>query len=241
MKYALVTGASSGIGQAICIKLALDHHFHILVNYLENKTAAEQVVSDITNKGGNAELIQFNVSIKEDVELKLNAWMKANTGAVIEVIVNNAGLVHDGLLMFMDEKNWDDVVDVKIKGFYNVTKTLLQPMLLLRRGRIVNISSLIGVHGREGQVNYAAANGGLISATKALAKEIGKRNITVNVITPGFINTEMTKHLPKEELKKIIPAGRFGEPEEVADLVSFLVSDKAGYINGESITISGGL
>ncbi len=241
MKYALVTGGSSGIGKAIALKIALDHGYHVLVNYFQNLSLAEDVVNKITAAGGTAEPIQFNIINKKEVDEALTKWTTANNDAVIEVIINNAGNIQDELLIFMDEEKWDNVLDVKLKGFYNVTKFVLQKMLINRYGRIVNIASLMGLIGNTGQVNYSAANGGLIAATKALAKEIGKRNITVNAVAPGFIHTEMTKNLHEVEIKKFIPAGRFGTAEEVADLVSFLVSPKASYINGEVITISGGL
>lgn len=241
MKYALVTGGSSGIGKEIAIKIALDHGYHVIVNYFQNLSEAQDVVKRINEAGGTAEPLQFNIVNKQEVDDALTKWTSSNNDAVIEVIINNAGSIQDELLMFMDEEKWDQVIDVKLKGFYNVTKFALQKMLINRYGRIVNITSLMGLIGNTGQVNYSAANGGLIAATKALAKEIGKRNITVNAVAPGFIHTEMTKNLSEEEIKKFIPAGRFGTPEEVADLVSFLVSRKASYINGEVITISGGL
>ncbi len=241
MKYALVTGGNTGIGRDAAIRIATDHGYHVLINYLKNTTAAEEVVNHIRTAGGSAEAIQFDVVNKDEVELVLNKWCESNNDATIEVIVNNAGLVKDELIMFMDEEKWDSVLDVKLKGFYNVTRTTIQKMLLNRYGRIINIASLLGIMGGKGQVNYSAANGGLISATKALAKEVGNRNITVNAIAPGFIKTEMTANLNEADLKKIIPAGRFGTTEEVADLVSFLVSKKASYISGEVISITGGL
>lgn len=241
MKFALITGGSSGIGKEIAIKIAADHGYHVLVNYLNNLQAAESVVKCIHDQGGSAEVIRFNVVNKQEVDESLNAWAQANNDATIEVLINNAGKTRDDLLMFMEEQSWDDVLDIKLKGFYNVTKHVLQKMLINKYGRIVNISSLMGLIGNSGQVNYSAANGGLIAATKALAKEVGKKNITVNAVTPGFIKTEMTQHLAEDQIKKFIPAARFGTPEEVADLVSFLVSPKASYINAEVITISGGL
>ncbi|HLG39709.1 MAG TPA: SDR family oxidoreductase [Chitinophagaceae bacterium] len=241
MKYALVTGGSTGIGKAIAISIAMEHGYHVLVNYYKNGEVANEVVSLIRERSGSAEAIQFDVTDKSDVATKLNNWSGANNDAVIEVLINNAGLIRDDLLMFMNEEKWDMVVDVKLKGFYNVTSCVIQKMLLNRYGRIVNIASLRGIYGARGQVNYSAANGGLIAASNALAKETGGRNITVNAVAPGFIRTALTVQLPEEELKKIIPAGRFGTPEEIADLVSFLVSRKAAYINGAVIPITGGL
>lgn len=241
MKCALVTGGSTGIGKNICQRAAFDHGYHVLVNYYKNKPFAEEVVSEIIKAGGSAELMQFDVTDRAEVENTLANWTKVNDGRVIEVLVNNAGVIMDDLLMFMNEDKWDAVMDTKLKGFFNVTSLLIRNMLLNRYGRIVNIASLRGIYGAKGQVNYSAANGGLIAATNALAKEVAKRNITVNAVAPGFIKTEMSKNLPEEEINKLIPAGRFGTTEEVADLVSFLISPKASYINGTVISVSGGL
>lgn len=241
MRYALVTGASGGIGRAICLKLSEDHNFHILVNYYKNAEAAEETVRLIRGAGGSAESIAFDVSDKSAVDAAIKQWEVANNDAVIEILINNAGLIKDRMFMMMEEESWDSILDVKLKGFFNVTRCIIQKMLLNRFGRIVNISSIVGVTGNPGQVNYAAANGGLIAATKALAKEVGKRNITVNAVAPGYIHTEMTTHLNTPELVKYIPLNRFGEAEEVADLVSFLVSEKAAYIHGEVIHINGGI
>ena len=241
MKIALVTGGSSGIGKEICLKIAMDHKCHVLVNYLSNENQANEVVNQIKQSGGTAEIIQFDVISNKSVTEALEKWWSANDNQVIEVLINNAGIVKDGLLVFMKESSWDKVVDTKLKGFYNVTQALLEKMLRNRNGRIVNIASLMGVYGSEGQVNYSAANGGLIAASKGLAREISKRNVTVNVIAPGYIESEMTADLPVDEIKQMIPIKRFGKAEEVADLVSFLVSHKASYITGEVIKISGGL
>jgi 3-oxoacyl-[acyl-carrier protein] reductase len=241
MKFALVTGGSRGIGRAICKTLAHDHKYHILVNYAGNKEAADETVAMIKADGGSAEAIQFRVENKTEVENALNDWQARNKDAVIEIIVNNAGITKDGMFVFMEEKSWDDVVNTSLKGFYNVTHHLMQKMVRNRWGRIVNVVSLSGTKGNPGQVNYSAAKAGLIGATKALGQEIAKRNITVNAVAPGFIHTDMTKDLPEEMLIKFVPANRFGEPQEVADLVSFLASEKASYITGEVININGGL
>jgi len=202
MKYALITGGSSGIGKAIAVKIAIEHGYHVLVNYLMNHADAQEVVDRIIAAGGTAESIKFNIVNKQEVDATLQAWTEANNDATLEVVINNAGNIQDELMVFMDENKWDEVLDVKLKGFYNVTHFALQKMLINRYGRIVNITSLMGIMGGVGQVNYSAANGGLIAATKALAKEVGKRNITVNAVAPGFIKTEMTKHLSEDELKK---------------------------------------
>ncbi|MCG8573253.1 MAG: 3-oxoacyl-ACP reductase FabG [Flavobacteriales bacterium] len=241
MKYALVTGGSRGIGREICKTIAADHGFHVLVNYASNSGAADETVAMIKEAGGSAEAIQFRVENKEEVEQKLGEWMEKNDGALIEIIVNNAGITKDGLFAMMEDDAWNSVVDISLKGFYNVTRFLVPKLLRNRYGRIVNVASLSGVKGNPGQVNYSAAKGGMIAATKALGQEIAKRKITVNAVAPGFINTDMTKDLPADMLVKFVPANRFGEAQEVADLVSFLVSEKAGYITGEVININGGL
>ncbi len=243
MKYALVTGGSRGIGREICKTIVADHGFHVLVNYAGNTAAAEETVAMITDAGGSAEAIQFRVENKEQVESQLSQWQENNDGALIEIIVNNAGITKDGLFAMLDDEAWDSVIDVSLKGFYNVTRFLIPKLLRNRWGRIVNVASLSGVKGNPGQVNYSAAKGGMIAASKALGQEIAKRNITVNAIAPGFINTDMIKDLPldMDMLMKFVPANRFGEPKEVADLVSFLVSEKASYITAEVININGGL
>ncbi|WP_027419517.1 3-oxoacyl-ACP reductase FabG [Crocinitomix catalasitica] len=241
MKCALVTGGSRGIGREIAITIAKDHNYHVLVNYASNSAAADETVRLIKENGGSAEPLPFRVENKEAVTTALNKWHENNPESIIEVIINNAGITKDGLFALMEEEAWDSVVDISLKGFYNVTQSLMQKLLRHRYGRIVNIVSLSGTKGNPGQVNYSAAKGGMIAATKALGQEIAKRKITVNAVAPGFITTDMTKDLPVDDLKKLVPANRFGEAQEVADLVSFLVSDKAGYITGEIININGGL
>jgi 3-oxoacyl-[acyl-carrier protein] reductase len=241
MKYALVTGGSRGIGRAIAQTLAKDHGYHVLINYASNSTAAEETVQSIAAAGGSAEALQFRVENLDEVTAALQGWLERNPGAVIEAIVNNAGITRDNLLMMMSESDWDAVVDTSLKGMYNVTKTLIQPLLRNRYGRIVNVVSLSGLKGNPGQMNYSAAKGGMIAATKALAQEVAKRKITVNAVAPGFIATDMTSDLPEDELKQMVPMNRFGEAQEVADLVSFLISPKAAYITGEVININGGL
>lgn len=241
MKCALVTGGSRGIGRAIAITLAKDHGYHILVNYASNAAAAEETVTTIQNNGGSAEALRFRVENFEEVTTVLGTWLEKNPESTIETIVNNAGITRDNLLLMMTEKDWDDVVDTSLKGMFNVTKTLIQPLLRNRYGRIVNVVSLSGLKGNPGQMNYSAAKGGMIAATKALAQEVAKRKITVNAVAPGFIATDMTSELPVDQLKQMVPANRFGEVQEVADLVSFLVSPKASYITGEVININGGL
>ena len=241
MKCALVTGGSRGIGSAICKKLATDSEYHILINYQSNKTAAQETLQEVINNGGTGEIISFNVSNFEKVKEVLTKWQEANPEAVVEVIVNNAGITKDGLIMWMSPEDWSSVVNTSLNGFFNVTNFFIQKMLRNKYGRIVNMVSVSGVKGTAGQTNYSAAKGAVVAATKALAQEVAKRNITVNAVAPGFIRTDMTSNLDEKELVKMVPANRFGEAEEVADLVSFLVSKKASYITGEIVNINGGI
>lgn len=241
MKHALVTGGSRGIGRAICLQLAKDLGYRILVNFRSNEKAAQETLTLIESDGGSGELIPFDVSNRTETQKTLEKWQKDNPNATIEVVVNNAGVTQDGLFVWMQPEAWDTVLQTSLDGFYNVTQPLVQPMLLKRFGRIVNIVSLSGLKGSPGQVNYAAAKGAIIAATKSLAQEVAKRNVTVNAVAPGFIETDMTSDLNQQELKKIVPANRFGRPEEVAHLVSFLASDKSNYITGEVININGGI
>lgn len=240
-KYAIITGGSRGIGRAICEKLALDTDYNLLITYQSNEIAARETLGHIKKLGREAEIIRFDVSNHQNTTQALTQWQNDNKDAVVEVIVNNAGINRDGLFMWMHEDDWNKVIQTSLGGFYNVTNFFIQKMLRNRYGRIINISSVSGVKGTAGQTNYSAAKGAIIAATKALAQEVAKRNITVNAIAPGFIRTDMTSSLNEEDLVKLIPVGRFGEAEEVADLVSFLVSKKASYITGEVININGGV
>lgn len=239
-KYALVTGASRGIGRAVAVRLAT-MGYRVIVNYLSNTSAAKETLAQIRQVGGEGELLPFDVADREAVTSALEQWTEAHPDAVIEVLVNNAGIRRDGLLMWMSEADWYSVVRTNLDGFFNVTQPLLKNMLVQRYGRIVNVVSLSGIKGMPGQTNYSAAKGGLIAATKALAQEVAKKQVTVNAVAPGFIRTEMTADLDEAALRKTVPLGRFGEPEEVADLVAFLVSKQASYITGEVISINGGL
>ncbi|PKA98671.1 3-oxoacyl-[acyl-carrier protein] reductase [Flavobacteriaceae bacterium MAR_2009_75] len=240
-KYALVTGGSRGIGRAICVQLAKDLDYKILINYNSNSKAAEETLAMVTEAGGNGELIQFNVIDGEQVKLKLETWHEKNKNAVIEVVVNNAGITKDGLFMWMSKEDWSSVVDTSLNGFYNVTNALIQNLLVNKYGRIINMVSVSGQKGTPGQTNYSAAKGAVIGATKALAQEVAKRKVTVNAVAPGFIKTDMTEELNEQELKKMIPANRFGTAEEVAHAVSFLASNKSSYITGEVLNINGGI
>lgn len=241
MSCALVTGASRGLGRAIAVQLAKDHGLYILVNYSSNQAAADETLAAIVAAGGAGELLQFNVQTKTEVDEALNKWRERNEEKHISVLVNNAGITRDGLFMWMPEQDWDDVMNISAKGLFNVTQNAIQQMLRKRSGRIVNIASVSGMKGVAGQTNYSAAKGAIIAATKALAQEVAKRKITVNAVAPGFITSDMTKDLNEAELKQMIPMNRFGQAEEVAHLVSFLVSDKAAYITGEVININGGI
>ncbi|RYG54856.1 MAG: 3-oxoacyl-ACP reductase FabG [Chitinophagaceae bacterium] len=241
MKCALVTGGGRGIGRAICQKLALETEYHILINYKSNRSAAETTLKQVIEAGGSGELMEFDVSDHEQAHKFLNEWEGNNRSSVVEVIVNNAGIAKDVLFMWMNREDWNSVINTNLNGFFNVTNYFIQKMLRNRYGRIINIVSVSGVRGTAGQTNYSAAKGAIVAATKALSQEIARRNITVNAVAPGFIKSDMTSHLDEKELIKLVPANRFGEAEEVADLVSFLASRKAGYITGEVININGGI
>ncbi|MDO5105158.1 3-oxoacyl-ACP reductase FabG [Capnocytophaga sp.] len=240
-KCAIITGGSRGIGRAICQKLAQETDYHLLINYQSNEQAALQTLEMVQTLGKTAELIRFNVADNDQALKALQTWERQNPDAVVEVIINNAGITRDGLFMWMPYEDWTGVINTSLNGFYNVTNFFIQKMLRNRYGRIVNIASVSGVKGTAGQANYSAAKGALVAATKALAQEIAKRNITVNAVAPGFIRTDMTADIKEEEASALIPMGRFGEAEEVAELVNFLASKKASYITGEVININGGI
>ncbi|MBZ9729622.1 3-oxoacyl-ACP reductase FabG [Salegentibacter sp. JZCK2] len=241
MKYALITGASRGIGKAIALNLAKELGYNILLNFHSNTDAATATKELIEAEGVNCKLLQFDVADAEKTTKTLKDFSKNNPDAEIEVIVNNAGITRDGLFMWMKPEDWHSVINTSLNGFYNVTQPLIKNMLKRRYGRIINIVSLSGLKGNAGQVNYSAAKGAMVAATKALAQEIGKRKVTVNAVAPGFVTSDMTADFDENELKKLIPLNRFGEAEEVANLVSFLASKKASYITGEVININGGL
>lgn len=240
MKCALVTGGSRGIGKAICIKLG-SLGYHILINFRSNIVEAEQTLSVIKANSGTGELLPFDVSNKKDITDSLGLWMEVHKEDHIEVLVNNAGIKDDTLMMWMKDEQWENVIRTNLDSFFYVTRQVLNDMLMKRYGRIVNIVSLSGLKGLPGQTNYSAAKGGVISATKALSQEVGRRGITVNAVAPGFIKTDMTENISEKEMKAIIPVNRFGTSEEVAHLVAFLVSPDSGYITGEVISINGGM
>lgn len=241
MKYALITGGSRGIGRAICEVLAKNTDYGILINYNSNKAAAEETKKAVESYGNKAEILAFDVADKNAVDSVMNEWQERNPDAWIEILVNNAGITKDGLFMWMKEEDWSSVVNTSLGGFFNLSQFVIQKMLRKRYGRIVNMVSVSGVKGTPGQVNYSAAKGAVVAATKALAQEVAKRNITVNAVAPGFIKTDMTGELNEKQMVKLVPANRFGEAWEVAELVQFLTSDKAAYITGEVININGGI
>ncbi|WP_185288749.1 3-oxoacyl-ACP reductase FabG [Chryseobacterium lactis] len=241
MKCAIVTGGSRGIGRAICIKLAEEKNYHILINYASNETAARETLAKVEELGATGEILKFDVGNTEETQAVLTAWQETHPDAVVEVIVNNAGITRDGLFMWMQKEDWNNVINTSLDGFFNVTNFFIQKLLRNKYGRIINMVSVSGVKGTAGQTNYSAAKGALVGATKALAQEVAKRNVTVNAVAPGFIKTDMTQEFNEEELKAMIPANRFGEADEVADLVAFLASKKSSYITGEVININGGI
>lgn len=240
MKYALVTGGSRGIGKAVSLKLAAQGYF-VLVNFQRNETEAGKTVGLIKETGGDATTLKFDVSDKEDIKKVLGGWIDVNNDKTIEVLVNNAGIRKDNLMMMMPEEDWHDVLRTNLDSFYYITKLVVPGMVFNRYGRIINVVSLSGIKGLPGQTNYSASKAGVIGATKALAQEIGRRGVTVNAVAPGFIKTEMTKSIEESQFRTIIPMQRFGEADEVAEVVSFLASKGASYITGEVINVNGGL
>jgi 3-oxoacyl-[acyl-carrier protein] reductase len=240
MKYALVTGGSRGIGRAVCIKLA-EMGYNVLINYKSNEEEANNTLALVRDKGVDGEILQFDVADKEQIKGKLGGWMEANEDKIIQVLVNNAGIRDDGLMIFMKDEQWDSVLKTNLDGFFYVTRLVVNSMLQKKYGRIINIVSLSGLKGLPGQTNYSAAKAGVIGATKALAQEIGRKGITVNAVAPGFIKTDMTEGLNEAELKNMVPLKRFGTPEEVAHTVGFLATEGAAYITGEVISVNGGL
>lgn len=239
MKCALITGGSRGIGKAICLKMAA-LGYYVLVNYKSNIEEAEKTLALIKENGGNGELMPFDIADKEQIK-QLGTWIEANEDKYIEVLVNNAGIRDDSLMAWMAEEQWDNVLKTNLDSFFYVTRLVLNSMLTRKYGRIINIVSLSGLKGLAGQTNYSAAKAGVIGATKALAQEIARQGITVNALAPGFIKTDMTEGLDEKELKMIIPARRFGLPEEVASAVAFFASPEAAYITGQVLSINGGL
>jgi 3-oxoacyl-[acyl-carrier protein] reductase len=240
MKCALITGGSRGIGRAICAKMAA-MGYYVLINYKSNTAEAGKTLQMVQGNGGDGELLQFDVADKEQIKDVLDGWINANEAKDIEVLVNNAGIRDDSLMVWLKDEQWDSVIKTSLDSFFYVTRLVLEDMMLNRYGRIINVVSLSGIRGMPGQTNYSAAKAGVIGATKALAQEVGRSGITVNAVAPGFIKTDMTEILDEKELKRNIPVNRFGLPEEVAHAVGFLASKEAGYITGEVLSINGGL
>jgi len=236
-RIALITGGSKGIGAAVSLQLAIDG-FDIWLNYRHDRNGAEQVQKEIQSYGRECKLLQFDVANHAESEAILEPLLNDN---VPFALINNAGFNHDGLMMLTSFENWESVLNVHLNGFFNVTKPVVSRMLRKREGRIVNISSTSGETGVAGQTNYSAAKAGLIGATKSLAMEVAKRNILVNAVAPGFIDTGMLDNLPKDSLKERIPLGRLGTAQEVAGVVSFLCSHQASYVTGQVISVNGGI
>ena len=240
MRYALVTGGSRGIGRAACVRLAR-MGYRILINFVHNSEKAEETLELVRKEGQNGELLQFDVADAASSRKAIDDWQQAHPDDYVAILVNNAGIRRDNLLALMPDEDWTAVLNTTLNGFFNVTKPLIPMLQFHKFGRIINMASLSGIKGLPGQTNYSAAKGGIIAATKALAQEVARKNITVNAVAPGFIKTDMTSDLDEDGLKKTIPARRFGEPEEVAALIGFLASEDAGYITGNVISINGGL
>jgi len=237
-EIALVTGASRGIGRAIAVALA-ESGRHVVINFRSRTEAAQETLRQAEAVGGSGELAPFDVTDGEASRQAIESLL-ARHGRV-DILVNNAGLRNDMLMVWMEPRDWHQVLDASLTSFYHVTRPVLKGMLTRRSGRIVNIASTAGQSGVAGQVNYSAAKGGLIAATQALAREVAKRHVTVNAVAPGYIDTEMLEGLPKEELAKSVPMGRLGKPEDVAALVVFLCSPQAAYITAQTIGVNGGV
>lgn len=236
-KTVCITGASRGLGRAMAL-LCAEAGYDLWITYQSNDAKAQEVEAEVKSKGVDCKLMKFDIADSESSSACLAEALKETTPWGL---INNAGVARDGLFVRMKADQWDTVVNTGLKGFYNVTQPLVSAMLRKKEGRVINISSVVGMSGNPGQVNYASAKAGLIGATKALALEVAKRNITVNCITPGFISTEMTEELNQEELVKQIPLGRLGEPEHIAEMALFLLSQKSDYMTGQVISINGGI
>jgi 3-oxoacyl-[acyl-carrier protein] reductase len=240
-KVALVTGGSRGIGRAICLQLAKEGA-KVVVNYAGSQAAAEEIVERIKAEGGEAIAVQGDVASYEDADKMVSATVEAF--GRIDILVNNAGITRDNLLIRMKEDEWDAVINTNLKGVFNCTKAAARPMMKQRAGRIINITSVVGIQGNPGQANYVSAKAGVIGLTKSNAKELSTRGITVNAVAPGYIQTDMTENLGddlKSKLLETIPLARLGLPEDIANVVSFLASDKAAYMTGQVLSVDGGM
>lgn len=240
MRCALVTGGSRGIGRAVCIRLAKEGYY-VLINYKSNEAEAGKTLSLIKEQHGDGELLPFDVANKQAIQTALDTWIENNPGKTIEVLVNNAGIKDDALLSWMNDEQWDNIISTNLDSFFYVTRIVLKQMLAKKYGRIINMVSLSGLKGLPGQTNYSAAKSGVIGATKSLAQEVARYGITVNAVAPGFIKTDMIEGIDEKEMSKLIPAKRFGQPEEVASLVNFLAGGEAAYITAQVFSVNGGL
>lgn len=236
-KVALVTGASRGIGKACALALA-ESGFSIVINYVSSKAGADAVVEEIKSKGGDALAVQFDVSNKKQVNAAIEEIIK--TYGQIDVLVNNAGITRDGLIIRMDDENWEAVINTNLNSVFYVTKPVVKAMMKKRSGSIINMASVCGIYGNAGQTNYSAAKAGIIGFTKALAKEVASRGITVNAVAPGFIQTDMTDGLETEKIVENIPLKRLGQVEDIAKAVKFLACD-APYVTAQVLQVDGGL
>ncbi len=239
-KYAIVTGGSRGIGKAVSLKLA-KAGYHVVINYRSNDAEAKKTLEAVREAGSDGELLRFDVANKNEINEVLSAWIENNKDKTVEILVNNAGIRKDNLLMTMSDEDWTSVLNTNLDSFFYVTRLIVPLMLFKRYGRIVNVVSLSGIKGLPGQTNYSASKAGVIGASKALAQEIGRKGITVNCVAPGFIKTEMTEGIEESNFQNIIPLKRFGEADEVAEAVLFLASKGASYITGEVLSVNGGL
>ena len=237
-QIAIVTGGSRGIGRAIAVELA-SQGYEVVITYKTNDEAAAETLRLIREGGGSGEALKFDVGNADETEVKLGELLARREW--IDVLVNNAGVTADGLFMMMPREDWNAVIDTTLSGFYNMTKPILRKMVRKKHGCIVSLSSVSALVGNRGQANYAAAKAGIIAASRALAAEVARLGVRVNVVAPGLIETDMTSGLPLENIKQMIPMARIGRPEEVAKVVRFLCSDDASYITGQVISVNGGM
>ena len=240
-RVAVVTGGGRGIGRAVAVRLA-NEGANVAISYRSNDAAAEEVAEEVRAAGTLSEIFKGDVASPEDVDA-LFSGVRDSFGQ-IDILVNNAGLTRDNLMMRMRESEFDEVLRTNLKGTYLCTRAALRPMIRARWGRIINVSSVVGLVGNVGQANYAASKAGIIGFTKSVAREVAQRGITANVVAPGYVETELTRSLPddvKDQIKGQVPAGRFGEAEEVAEVIAFLAGEGAGYVTGQTLAVDGGM